>query len=210
MGQTGTAQGTSQWYLITRRGEVVRVRHGMRLGETAAGELSFDPSCAQLEMETAEDGGLVLCAVDDYELESPAGTRQRCERLTRSWCADIRLAHNIVQLQPEGFDPTRVTKTVELRVVRSNDEVAEPQIGRISGGSRNSIAALSFCDTPGVDRMLASSSHPAPRRAETFGDPRSGCTPSDQIRRTGRLVKLARRQADWRPPSGVRGPLIAC
>src|SRR5262245_25003971 len=92
-------QGDSQWYLIARRG-VVRVRQGMRLGETPAGKLSFDPSCAQLEIDVAEDGGLVLRGVDDHELASPVGTRHRRERLTRYRRAELRLPHNIVQIEP--------------------------------------------------------------------------------------------------------------
>src|SRR4051812_13888149 len=107
MGQPGIVQGTSQWYLIARRGDMVlRVRQGMPLGETATGELSFDPSCAQLELDIADDGGLVLSAVDDHELES-GGTRHRCERLQRHLRAEVRLPHNVVQLDTDFAQPTQ-------------------------------------------------------------------------------------------------------
>src|SRR6202008_3308683 len=97
MGQPAAAQGTSQWYLVARQGDmVVRVRQGMRVGETAAGELSFDPSCAHFEMDLAEDGGLVLSAVDDHELESVAGARNRGENITRHTRAELRLPANVV------------------------------------------------------------------------------------------------------------------
>ena len=78
IGTTAWLTGTSQWYLIALDGDMVlRVRPGMPLGETAAGELSFDPSCAQLELDIADDGDLMLSAVDDHELEFGGGTRCR-------------------------------------------------------------------------------------------------------------------------------------
>jgi hypothetical protein len=133
MGQPAIAQGTSQWYLIARRG-VVRVCQGMRLGETAAGELSFDPSCAQIEVDIAEDGGLVLSAVDDHEL-SAVGKRHRRERVARYGRAEIRLAHNTVQIEPDFVDATQATKTVAFDVVGPDDAVAEPANGRLTRAS---------------------------------------------------------------------------
>jgi hypothetical protein len=131
MGQPGTEESESQWYLIARRG-VVRVRQGMPVGETAAGKLSFDPACAQLEIDVAEDGGLVLRGVDDHELASPVGTRHRRERLTRYRRAELRLPHNIVQIEPDFVDGRHSTATVELRVVRPDEEITEPRFWRIS------------------------------------------------------------------------------
>ena len=213
MGQPpGRAQGTSQWYLIDRRGVVVRVRQGMRLGETAAGELSFDPSCAQLEMDNAEDGGLTLGAVDDHALESSAGTRYRSERLTRSRRAEIRLAHNFVQLEPDFVDPTRVTKTVELRVVRTNDEVAAPQIGRRSWGSLQLDQCIEFLRHTGRRSNARPRRTAGTREQPTLGDLPSRLTPSVADAEEQALGEGSRQQRiKWMGSrrQGVRGPLIA-
>ncbi len=56
---------------------VVRVRPGMPLGETEGGDLSFDRSCAQLELDIDDDGGLILSAIEDRELESAEGPHCR-------------------------------------------------------------------------------------------------------------------------------------
>lgn len=136
MGQRGIVQGTTGWYLIASHGDmVVRVRPGMPIGETATGELSFDPACAQLELDISEDGDLVVSAVDDHELESVGGTRRRRESLARHRRAEIRLPHNVLRLDTDFVDPAQAaTETVELRAIRPSEDgsesqlVAEPQI----------------------------------------------------------------------------------
>ena len=102
MGQSREVHGTGQWYLIARHGDMVmRVLPRMLIGETASGELSFDQSCAQLELDIDDDGGLVLSAIDGHELEWAGGTRCHRERLARHRGAEIRLAHNVLILDTD-------------------------------------------------------------------------------------------------------------
>ncbi len=126
-------EGTGQWYLIGLHGDMVlRVRQGMPLGETAAGELSFDPSCAQLELGIADDGDLMLSAVDDHELEFGGGTRCRHERLARDRRPEIRLPHNVLRLVTDFVAPAQANETVEIRAVRPTEDIAQPQLERWS------------------------------------------------------------------------------
>lgn len=134
MGQRGTAKDTDLWYVIGSHGNmVVRVRPGMPLGETATGELSFDPSCAQVELDIADDGGLVLRAVDDHELESPEGTRCRRECLPRNRRAEVRLPHNLLKLNPDFAERAAPADTVKIRAVRPAERITKPRIEELPG-----------------------------------------------------------------------------
>ena len=114
MGQSREVPGKGQWYLIARHGDMVmRVRPRMLLGETASGELSFEASCAQLELDIDDDGGLVLSAVDGHELEWAGGTRCSRERLARHRGAEIRLAHNVLILDTDFVEDVPVPRPVE-------------------------------------------------------------------------------------------------
>ena len=94
---------------------VLRVRAGMPLGETETGELSFDPSCAQLELGIADDGGLTLNALNDHELQSSGGGRFRQEVLARDRRAEIRLPNNVLRLVTDFVDPAQPDEIVEVR-----------------------------------------------------------------------------------------------
>ncbi len=124
--------GISQWYLIALDGAMVlRVRPGMPLGETEAGELSFDPSCAQLELDISEDGDLMLNAAADHELQFAGGTRCRRERLARDRRPEIRLPHHVLQLVTDFVDRAQANETVEIRAVQAAKDIARPQIQRL-------------------------------------------------------------------------------
>ncbi len=124
MGQSREVHGTGQWYLIARHGDMVmRVRPRMLLGETASGELSFEASCAQLELDIDDDGGLVLSAIDGHELEWAGGARCHRERLARHRGAEIRLAHNVLILDTDFVE--------DVPAPRSIDHATEPDTERV-------------------------------------------------------------------------------
>ena len=130
MGQPDIVQNKRQWYLIASYGDVVmRVHPGMPLGETAAGELSFDRSCAQVELNIADDGGLLLSAVESHELESAGGTRCRQEHLARHCRAEIRLPHNTLRIDTDFVNLPPTDDTVKILAVRLTEDKAKPQIG---------------------------------------------------------------------------------
>ncbi len=129
MGQRGTAASTGLWYLIASHGDMVAcVRPGMLLGETASGELSFDRSCAQLELDIADDGGLVLRAAGEHELESADGKRCRRQHLQPHRRAEIRLAHHVLQLDTDFAGQAPPDATLKIRALRSVEDVAKPRI----------------------------------------------------------------------------------
>jgi hypothetical protein len=123
MGQLRTVHGAGHWYLVARHGDrVLRVRPRLLLGETAAGELSFDASCAQLELDVDDDGSILLNAVGGHELEWAGGVRCHRERLARNRGAEIRLFHNVLLLDTDFVE--------EPESGLPNDEVKEAQIRR--------------------------------------------------------------------------------
>jgi hypothetical protein len=123
------AHGTSQWYLIALDGDVVlRMRPGMLLGETAGGELSFDPSRAQIQLDVGEDGGLMLSAVDSHELEFGGGACGRSKHLARDRRPEIRLPHNVLRLVTDFVDPAPANETVAIRPLRASAVAAAPQV----------------------------------------------------------------------------------
>lgn len=127
MDQRGLAPNTDGWYLIANHGAmVVRVRPGMPLGETESGELSFDPACAQLRLEIAEDGGLVLNAVDDHQLETASGDRCRREHLGRQRGAEIQLPHNILQLDTDFVERAPAGEILQFRAIPANAADHDP------------------------------------------------------------------------------------
>jgi hypothetical protein len=129
MGQRPLTQSTSAWFLIASDGDmVVRVSPGMSIGETATGELSFDSACARVELEIAEDGGLVLRAVGEHELEPAGGTRRRRERLPRKGRAQIRLGHHVMQLATDFASRAAHDEVVTIRLVRPGEERPEPAL----------------------------------------------------------------------------------
>ena len=122
MGQLRTVHGAGHWYLVARHGDrVLRVRPRLLLGETAAGELSFDASCAQLELDVDDDGSILLNAVGGHELEWAGGVRCHRERLARNRGAEIRLFHNVLLLdtdfveEPESGLPNEEVKEAQIR-----------------------------------------------------------------------------------------------
>ncbi len=123
MGQLRTVHGAGHWYLVARHGDrVLRVRPRLLLGETAAGELSFDASCAQLELDVDDDGSILLNAVGGHELEWAGGVRCHRERLARNRGAEIRLFHNVLLLDTDFVE--------ESESGVPNEEVKEAQIRR--------------------------------------------------------------------------------
>jgi len=158
MGPPGVVQGTSQWYLSAHHGEMVmRVHPGMLLGETAAGELSFDASCAQLKLDIADDGGLVLSAVDHHVMESAGGTRCHREHLARHRGAEIRLPHNVLQLDTDFVDPAQADETVEIPPPRPTEDITEPRVGRfpegLLGNPADAMIAARPPHPPGADEQ---------------------------------------------------------
>jgi hypothetical protein len=128
MGQIETAQSNS-WFLIDGHGDMaVRVRPGMPLGETTEGELSFEESFAQLELDIADDGQLVVRAVDDHELESAGGDRKLRTCLARDHRVEIHLLHNVVRLDTNIVNNAPLEETVAIRTVRSGESITTPQI----------------------------------------------------------------------------------
>ena len=120
--------GPSEWYLIASRGAMVlRVRPGMPLGETSAGELSFDRACARLELNVADDGGLDIQAVGDFELETPRAERSRHTHLERHRRAEIRLPNNVLQIDTDFADPAHAGDSLQIRsVARTAAAGAQP------------------------------------------------------------------------------------
>ncbi len=118
--------GTTQWYLMALGGDMVlRVRPGMPLGETSDGELSFAWSCAQLEFDIADDGGLVVSAVGDHALELNGGACNRRAHLARDRRPEVRLLHNVLRLVTDFVDTGDPNEIVQIRSLRPADVVAE-------------------------------------------------------------------------------------
>jgi hypothetical protein len=121
---------TGQWYLIARHGDkVMRVRPRLLLGETEAGELSFEASRAQLELDIDDDGGLVLSALGGHELEWAGGTRCHREHLARHRGAEIRLPHNVLILDTHFVEdipaPPLIEDTTEPQAMPPGVVIAE-------------------------------------------------------------------------------------
>ncbi len=106
------------WFLIACHGEVVvRVRPGMSLGESPAGVLCFDPAHAQLELDVADEGELLLRGVRGYRLEAAEGSRGSRETLPRHRWAELHLPHNLVRLGTDFTEPVP-GNLVKVRVLR--------------------------------------------------------------------------------------------
>jgi len=136
MGDRQTAQapqsGAHEWYLVASRGAmVIRVRGGMLIGETADGELDlFDRSCAQLELDIASDGSLLLNATNDYQLELANGACRPSTQLTPQTRAHISLPNNLVQLSNDFADLRQTKDSLQIRPTKQSGE-AKPQPGRL-------------------------------------------------------------------------------
>src|SRR5262245_13865255 len=130
MGQPGRRAGVSQWHLIAhaRHGDmVIRVWPGMPLGESPTGELSFQSSRAQLQLDIAHDGALVLSAADDHELASTVNANRPYQRLELNRPAEIRLPHNVLRLVTDFLYPEPAGETVEVRAAQPTLANAEPR-----------------------------------------------------------------------------------
>ncbi len=119
MEQREIAPSISEWFLIASKGDmVVRILPGMLLGETDSGDVSFfDPSCAQVELDIAYDGSVVLSAADNFELECAGGKRSRREYLTRHHRAEVQLPHNVMQIDTDFANRLAADDTVGFRLV---------------------------------------------------------------------------------------------
>ncbi len=135
MGQPGIAQGDGRWYLITSYGDlVVRVHPDMAVGESATGELSFDPTCAQLTLDIEDDGGLVLKAVDDHELEPTGGPRCRKAHLARHRRAEVHLPHNIIRIDTDFVNLAPTDDSVAILTVRPMGASTKPSFEPLPEG----------------------------------------------------------------------------
>lgn len=129
MGQRRINQETSQWYLIASRGDMtIRVRPGMPLGETADGNLSFDPACAQIVLDIADDGDLVVRAADQHQLETDDGERCHSTRFSRDLSAEIRLPHNVLRLDTDFIDRRDADASIAVRAAdAAAADAAQPE-----------------------------------------------------------------------------------
>jgi TonB family protein len=100
MARSETLQDSPAWYLFAGSG-MVRVRPGMRLGETLGGELTLGAIQAQIELNVNEDGSLLLRAIGNVELESADGRRGSSARLSRHRRGVLRLPNNLIHIDPE-------------------------------------------------------------------------------------------------------------
>ncbi len=205
MDQRGLAPNTDGWYLIANHGAmVVRVRPGMPLGETESGELSFDPAWAQLKLEIADDGGLVLNAVAGHQLETPGGDRCSREHVGRQRGAEIQLPHNVLQLDTDFVERAPAEETLQFRAIAPGTTPPDS----VRHGSRRP-------SHPGVDQPAprsvpagAATGLVAPRRstAETPSQPARAAGERPRLEtRTG--IPLPRRgaaQSPAQPPAAGR------
>ena len=153
MGQIEIAQSNS-WFLIDSHGDMaVRVRPGMPLGETAEGELSFEESFAQLELDIADDGQLVVRAVDDHELESSGGDRKLRTCLARDHRVEIHLLHNVVRLDTNIVNNAPLEETVAIRAVRSGESIITPQIAPDSETTSEYLGEPTFVVLDAADEV---------------------------------------------------------
>jgi TonB family protein len=125
MAQSETLQDSPAWYLFAGRG-MVRVRSGMRLGETLGGELTLDAIPAHIELDVNEDGSLLLRAVGDVELESADGRRGSSARLSRHRRGVLRLPNNLIQIDPKFVRAEQASVVVVAVLPRRGG--AKPQI----------------------------------------------------------------------------------
>jgi hypothetical protein len=172
MEQRQIAPSTSEWFLIASQGDmVVRIRPGMLLGETVAGEVAFfNPSCAQLELDIAYDGSAVLSAADTYELESAGGKRTRRQSLERHRRAEIHLPHNVLQLDTDFATPAEADDTVEIRIVPLQQPIPRrgswPSLSRPAQRPADEVTVDAFAINAGVDSQRAKRT--GVRRQPTF------------------------------------------
>lgn len=153
MGPPQTVQGAGHWYLIARHGDrVTRLRPRASLGETESGELSFERSFAQLELDIADDGGLVISTLGDHEIESAGGSRRHYERLVRDRGAEIRLAHNVLLLDVDFVE--------ESQEQRPSAEPARPP--RAAARSTADLLAQRLPPFPAVSVGTSTQVEPAP------------------------------------------------
>ena len=144
---------SSGWYLIASHGDmVVRVNDAVPVGETASGELSFfDPAAAHLELEVADDGGILLKAANDHQLELAGGARSRRERLGRDRRVEVHLPHNVLQLDTDFARPALGEDAVQIHAV------IDPQANTIS---RLPVARAKWRPEPRAERPVSAAVQP--------------------------------------------------
>ncbi len=130
--QRVTAQSPGEWFMIAGEGDMVlRIRHGMSVGETAEGDLTFTPARAQLTLDITDDGSLVLATVGDFELASADDAPRVRVSLARNSRADICLTHHVLRVDTDFVDPMRATGSIAVITVRSAEQVPEPRVARL-------------------------------------------------------------------------------
>lgn len=213
MGQRRIVHGASEWYLIASHGDVVvRVRPSMRLGETATGELSFDPALAYLELDIADDGDLMVNAADTHALESTGGGRCRNQRVARHRRAEIRLPHNLLRLDTDFVDRAEPLETVRIRAVRQGEDAPAPSVTTIPGGLPGDRPEPRLTPRP-PQRSTLRPVEPAEPAAVA---PPPTATPGDESHAPGPVTSPAepassrpaadQPQADHQPPATHRRP----
>ena len=144
-----------KWYVISpNRVKAVRIHVGMTIGETESGELSFDQSHAQLELDTDSNSLLVLRALGNIRM-APADEQdsaQQTDTLTCNRPVRLSLAHNNIQIDQEFATLAPSKRPLQLRVVY-------PPEGEVV--NTTPISPDHYADTP-REQSTQPSSQPAP------------------------------------------------
>ncbi len=126
MGQAEKAQDNF-WNLIGMAGNTaLRVRSGMRLGVNEDDELSFMSSYAQIRLDVAEDGSLVISAAGEHEVVSSDGVLL-AEPIVCHSLAEIRLRGVVLQVDRGESGKGEPSVVVEVRAKESADEPSGKQ-----------------------------------------------------------------------------------
>ena len=128
---------TTGWYLTAREGELTaRIHPGMRLGEDASGEMSFQSSDGLVEFDI-KDGTLVLRVTSDaHELEVPERGRAPTVYVDPQTHVQLSFLNSTVSIDTGSLTTSPAGDTLEIRVVHtSGDTTSENRLKAAPGPS---------------------------------------------------------------------------